>query len=63
MSMLSRLVQILTLGLVLCGTAHASDGKFTLVPKGGIAPFEAVCFDDEELASALIILRASNEEI
>ena len=53
MSMLSRLVQILTLGLVLCGTAHASDGKFTLVPKGGIAPFEAVCFDDEAIALLL----------
>ena len=51
--MLSRLVRILTLGLVLCGTAHASPGKFTLVPKGGKVPFEATCFDDEATAKLL----------
>ena len=51
--MLSRLVQILTLGLVLCGTAHANPGQFTLVPKGGKVPFEATCFDDEATAKLL----------
>ena len=51
--MLSRLAQILTLGLVLCGTAHASPGKFTLVTKGGKVPFEATCFDDEATAQLL----------
>ena len=43
----------MALGLVLCGTAHASEGRFTLVPKGGKVPFEATCFDDEATAKLL----------
>jgi len=43
----------LTIGLVLCAPAHAGDGKFTLLPKGGKAPFEATCFDDEATAKLL----------
>ena len=43
----------LTIGLVLCAPAYASDGKFTLLPKGGKAPFEATCFDDEATAKLL----------
>ena len=35
--------------------AHASagGGKFTLVPQGGIAPFEATCFDTQATAKLL----------
>jgi glutaredoxin len=51
--MWSRVAQILTIGLVLCAPAHAGDGKFTLLPKGGKAPFEATCFDDEATAKLL----------
>ena len=51
--MLSRLAQTLALGLILCGTAHANEGRFTLVPKGGKVPFEATCFDDEATAKLL----------
>ena len=53
MNMLSRLAQILALSLILCGTAHASEGKFTLVPEGGKVPFEATCFDDKATAKLL----------
>jgi hypothetical protein len=58
LSMLSRHIralaaQILTIGLVLCAPAHAGDGKFTLLPKGGKAPFEATCFDDKATAKLL----------
>ena len=51
--MLSRLAQTLALGLILCGTAHASEGRYTLVPKGGKVPFEATCFDAEAPAKLL----------
>ena len=51
--MLSRITQILTVGLVLCSPAYAGDGKFTLLPKGAKAPFEATCFDDEATAKLL----------
>ena len=51
--MLSRFTQTLALGLVLCGTAHAGEGRFTLVPKGGKVPFEATCFDDKATAKLL----------
>jgi glutaredoxin len=47
------IAQTLTMGLVLCGPAYAGDGKFTLLPKGGKAPFEATCFDDEATAKLL----------
>ncbi len=51
--MLGRITQILTVGLVLCAPAYAGDGKFTLLPKGAKAPFEATCFDDEATARLL----------
>ena len=51
--MLGRITQILTVGLVLCAPAYAGDGKFTLLPKGAKAPFEATCFDDEATAKLL----------
>jgi len=51
--MLNRLAQILTLGLVLCGTAYADEGQFTLVPKGGKVPFEATCLDDKAIGLLL----------
>ena len=47
------MAQTLTIGLVLCSPAYAGDGKFTLLPKGGKAPFEATCFDDEATAKLL----------
>tara|TARA_R110002074_G_scaffold75310_5_gene172302 strand:- start:2138 stop:2563 length:426 start_codon:yes stop_codon:yes gene_type:complete len=39
--------------LVYAPYAHASEGRFTLVPQGGIAPFEATCFDAEATAKLL----------
>ena len=51
--MWSRLAQILTLGLFWCGTARADDGKFSLVPKGGLVKFDATCFNDEAVAKIL----------
>ena len=53
LSMWNKIAQILTVGLVLCNPAHAGTGKFTLVPRGGIVPFEATCFND--LATAEIL--------
>ena len=35
------------------GNASASEGKFTLVPQGGIVPFEATCFDTQATAKLL----------
>jgi len=51
--MWNRIAQILTIGLVLCASAHAGTGKFTLVPEGGKVPFEATCFDNEATAQLL----------
>jgi len=33
--------------------AHGGEGKFTLVPRGGIVSFEATCFDTEATAKLL----------
>ena len=33
--------------------AYGGDGKFTLVPQGGVVPFEATCFDTEATAKLL----------
>ena len=51
--MLSRVAQILSVTLVLCNTAIAEDGRFTLVPSGGSVPFQATCFDDIATAKLL----------
>ena len=39
--------------LIWPANAFASEGKFTLVPQGGIVPFEATCFDTEATAKLL----------
>jgi hypothetical protein len=52
--MWSRVVQILTLSLVLCHVANAEEpGNFTFVPKGGVVPFESTCFDNVATARLL----------
>ena len=51
--MLSKVAQILSVTLVLCNTAMAGDGRFTLVPSGGSVPFQATCFDDIATAKLL----------
>ena len=51
--MLSKVAQILSITLVLCNTAMAGDGRFTLVPSGGSVPFQATCFDDIATAKLL----------
>jgi glutaredoxin len=48
--MLSRILLLFALNLP---TAYAADGRFTLLPEGGTAPFEATCFDDEATAKLL----------
>ena len=53
LNMLGKIVQILTLSLVLSPLAHANEGQFTLLPRGGIAPFEATCFNDVATAKLL----------
>ena len=51
MSMLSK---ILFLFFLLCpSNAYADEGRFTLVPHGGIVPFEATCFDTTATAKLL----------
>jgi len=38
----------------LCSPAYAEEtGKFTLLPKGGVTPFEATCFDNVATAHLL----------
>ena len=39
--------------LIWPANSFASEGKFTLVPQGGIVPFEATCFDTEATAKLL----------
>ena len=52
--MWSRLTQLLAIALILCAPAYAEDvGRFTLVPKGGVVPFESTCFDDIATARLL----------
>ena len=51
MSILNKILFLLC--LVYAPYAHASEGRFTLVPQGGIAPFEATCFDAEATAKLL----------
>ena len=53
MSMLSRILFISLLSLLFSAEANASDGRFTLVPRGGLVPFEATCFDTEATARLL----------
>ena len=51
MSILNKILFLVC--LVWPGNASASEGKFTLVPQGGIVPFEATCFDTEATAKLL----------
>ena len=52
--MWNRIVQILTLTLILSHVAHAEEpGNFTFVPKGGVVPFESTCFDNVATARLL----------
>ena len=51
MSILNKILFLLC--LVYAPYTHASEGRFTLVPQGGIVPFEATCFDTEATAKLL----------
>jgi len=52
--MLNKIVMLLSLALVLWSSpAYGSDGKFTLVPRGGRVSFQATCFDDVATAKLL----------
>jgi glutaredoxin len=50
---LSTLIKTLFLFLLMIPIAHGGEGKFTLVPRGGIVSFEATCFDTEATAKLL----------
>jgi len=50
---LNTLIKTLFLLLLTIPVAYGSNGKFTLVPQGGIVPFEATCFDTEATAKLL----------
>jgi hypothetical protein len=51
LSILNKILFLLC--LVYAPYTHASEGRFTLVPQGGIVPFEATCFDTEATAKLL----------
>ena len=51
MSMLNKILFLVC--LIWPANAFASEGKFPLVPQGGIVPFEATCFDTEATAKLL----------
>ena len=53
LSMLSRLLSTLAASALLCGSAQAAEGRFTLLAKGAAVPFEATCFDTEATARLL----------
>ena len=53
MNMLSKMLFMLFLSLLIPSEAYASEGQFTLVPRGGMVPFEATCFDSEATARLL----------
>jgi glutaredoxin len=50
---LSTLIKTLFLFLLTIPVAYGGAGKFTLVPQGGVVPFEATCFDTEATAKLL----------
>ena len=50
---LNTLIKTLFLFLLMIPVAYGGDGKFTLVPQGGVVPFEATCFDTEATAKLL----------
>lgn len=52
--MLNKIAMLLSLALILWSSpAYGSDGKFTLVPRGGRVSFQATCFDDVATAKLL----------
>ena len=51
MSMLNKILFLVC--LIWPANAFASEGKFTLVPQGGVVPFEATCFDTQATAKLL----------
>lgn len=51
--MLSKPCSILFMSLLISGVASAQEGRFTLVPEGGVVPFQSTCFDD--LATAKLL--------
>ena len=51
MSMLNKILFLVC--LIWPANAFASEGKFTLVPQGGVVPFEATCFDNVATAQLL----------
>ena len=50
---LNTLTKTLFLFLLAAPVAHGGTGKFTLVPRGGVVPYEATCFDTEATAKLL----------
>ena len=62
MSMWNKVIQLLSLSLVLCGTAHAEDtavilpaGQFTILDANQRAPFRGTLFDPSATAHILTI--------
>ena len=53
MHMLNKFLFIFALSFLVSPVAYADDGQFTLVPRGGVVPFEATCFDTEATARLL----------
>jgi glutaredoxin len=50
---LNTLIKALFLFLLAIPVAHGGEGRFTLVPQGGVVLFEATCFDTEATAKLL----------
>lgn len=59
---LSTLIKVLFLFFFMIPMAHGGEGKFTLVPKGGVVRFEATCFDTEATAKLLAWKEFLSEE-
>ena len=54
MSTLTKTFVLLFISIWVSGLAHSNEGgRFTLVPQGGLVPFEATCFDTEATAKLL----------
>ncbi len=54
LNMLSKFATVLSISLLLWSSpAYGNDGRFTLVPKNGVVPFESTCFDNVATAKLL----------
>lgn len=51
--MWSRIVKLLALSTILCGTAHAEEPQFTFLAEGETAPFQGTLFNPQATAELI----------